>query len=160
MATFDPRDRRGGGDLLAQRVGHQRDPDDIAHLPLIGRHAERCVSLEMLHRHKALVMGQSNIVCRDVVLRVYEGLEFLFRRANLVEGVYGAFPIARRLRGSAVCRIPDKLHCFKRGFLSRRTACGVVPHPGCTSRGQDRLFRGWGQKARQFRVPDRLDTPV
>ena len=50
----------------------QRDPDDIARLALIGAHAERRVTLQMLDRSVALARGKLEIVDGDIGLQVDE----------------------------------------------------------------------------------------
>ena len=51
-----------------------REAGDAADPPLVGRHAERGVALEMLDRPKALALGKRDIVYRDVVLEIDKGL--------------------------------------------------------------------------------------
>jgi hypothetical protein len=72
------------GNLRANRLGHQRQADDIADLAAVGRHAERGVALQMLDRDKTLAMRQAHVVSSDIVLRVDDGFGFAPLDAYLV----------------------------------------------------------------------------
>ena len=64
------------GNVDTERLGHQRQTDDITHLAAIGRHTERGVTLEVFDRDETLAMRQANIVGGDIVLRIDDGLGF------------------------------------------------------------------------------------
>ena len=59
---------------LAQRVGRDVQPVDVRHLALVGRHAVRGVTLDVLDRAHALAHGQAQVLGGYVVLVVDERL--------------------------------------------------------------------------------------
>ena len=62
------------GNRHAERLGQQREPDDVAGLALVGAHAERRVALQVLDRAVALARGERDVADGDVVLQVDEAL--------------------------------------------------------------------------------------
>src|ERR1019366_9352509 len=59
---------------LSGESGHDSKPVHIGQLALIGRHAERGVTLEMLDGAEALTLGKNDVVNGDIVLEIHESL--------------------------------------------------------------------------------------
>ena len=87
---------------LARQRRHDRDGGHIRRLALIGRHAERCVTLHMLDRPEAFLMGELQVLHRYVVLLVEPGA---FRPFDHPEGGNGGIAVLRR--GQVGRRRPD-----------------------------------------------------
>ena len=66
--------RPGLRDRNAALRRHDGKAGNVRRLALVGRHAERGVALEVLHRDEAFAVGKPHVVGRDVVLEVDEGL--------------------------------------------------------------------------------------
>src|SRR5262245_33778951 len=72
-----PIDRRTRlSDAAAGRVRQYCKASDVGKLALIGRHAERGVSLQMLDGLKALALGELHIRGRDIMLEVDKRFAF------------------------------------------------------------------------------------
>ena len=148
--------RAGRRNRLAGQRGHDGQAVDVRELTLVGRHAERGVALQMLDRAEALAFCQSDIVGRDVVLKINKSLV----AAHVPERRDGECLIvhARRfLSGRCEARVLGRLPARFAAFAE------TIAQQHATVRCADRSQSGWRlprHEGRQIRVPHRPATVV
>ena len=86
------------GNRTSELSGEYRETEDVAELSLVGTHAERCVTLEMLDGAVAFARGQGDVVDGDVVLKVDEPLVALVARIDTPHRLQRAGREGLRLR--------------------------------------------------------------
>ena len=115
------RDRRmrraedGGAGLrnaLPRQFGHDRKAQHIAGLALIGRHAQRCIALQMLDRPEVFLIGQLDVLHGDIILLVDPGPALAM----------GHIP-KRRHRNRRIFRL-RQVTCDRRKAQIRQRLCG------------------------------------
>ena len=150
-----------GADLRDRAAGHlgeDRQPRHVGHLALIGRHAERGVALQVLDRAEAFLIGERDILRRDVVLEIHEGLRAAVldvpqrrdggrlvagRRLHKRRHPESAFDREHRTGGEPFLQAIGKLHRAFRGTRHMHA-------------GRHRA----GHESRKRFVPDRLAVEV